>query len=405
AVYRHFDIHEKDKPSEARIGQTLIIKEEKYENIDELIARFVDPMNSLVDDVVRYKYYNNALKENVEEDLIKQKKEHPSRIPYALHLKMKFVAGFVLAAVTITTIHAGNPSMQTDIPSDSASDTASLSADSSESDDSDSSCNFMCPAVMRPTMDENGVMYSNECAMRAAKCREKKGIKPVKKHESIFDMLSSKEDSGDDSISEESESTSGEESTDGTPKSYCPNISCPAVYQPVTDDNGVTYPNECAMKAAKCKGPRENPLDEYKRIYGREFGAPRSGDESASEESESSSGATKMVKSVKGPNKASKSTKKSFTSASGVGNVYEDGSEGVIDDDSSKSNKKCAGACPDVVLPVCGSDGIKYSNPCELKVAACKYPDQNIVEDDSACSNTSRDDMLLKESTSKIGTM
>ncbi|POM59138.1 protease inhibitor Epi6, partial [Phytophthora palmivora] len=153
------------------------------------------------------------------------------------------------------------------------------------------------------------------------------------------------------------------------------------------------------------KGPRENPLDEYKRIYGREFGAPRSGDESASEENESSSGATKMVKSVKGPNKASKSTKKSFTSASGVGNVYEDGSEGVIDDDSSKSNKKCAGACPDVVLPVCGSDGIKYSNPCELKVAACKYPDQNIVEDDSACSKTSRDDRLIKTSTGKIGTM
>ncbi|KAG6967298.1 hypothetical protein JG687_00004348 [Phytophthora cactorum] len=102
-VYRHFDIQEKDKPSEARIGQTLIIKEEKYENIDELIARFVDPMNSLVDDVVRYKYYKNAPKESVEEDLIKQKKEHPSRIPYALHVYTKFPGCFSITYIARET--------------------------------------------------------------------------------------------------------------------------------------------------------------------------------------------------------------------------------------------------------------------------------------------------------------
>ncbi|KAI9922746.1 hypothetical protein PsorP6_002179 [Peronosclerospora sorghi] len=102
-VYRHFDIQEKDKPSEARIGQTLIIKEEKYENIDELIARFVDPMNTLVDDVVRYKYYKNASKDSVEEDLIKKKKEHPSRIPYALHVYSKFPGCFSITYVARET--------------------------------------------------------------------------------------------------------------------------------------------------------------------------------------------------------------------------------------------------------------------------------------------------------------
>lgn len=102
-VYRHFDIQERNKPSEARIGQTLIVKEEKYENIDELIARFVDPMNSLVDDVVRYKYYNSAPKESVEEDLIKQKKEHPSRIPYALHVYNKFPGCFSITYIARET--------------------------------------------------------------------------------------------------------------------------------------------------------------------------------------------------------------------------------------------------------------------------------------------------------------
>ncbi|RLN72476.1 hypothetical protein BBJ28_00001054 [Nothophytophthora sp. Chile5] len=102
-VYRHFDIQEKDKPSDARIGQTLIVKEESYENIDELIARFVDPMNSLVEDVVRYKYYKSGPRESVEEDLIKQKKEHPSRIPYAIHVYNKFPGCFSITYIARET--------------------------------------------------------------------------------------------------------------------------------------------------------------------------------------------------------------------------------------------------------------------------------------------------------------
>ncbi|KAF4039629.1 Kazal-type serine protease inhibitor domain [Phytophthora infestans] len=138
-----------------------------------------------------------------------------------------------------------------------------------------------------------------------------------------------------------SKPASEEGSAEETPKSYCPNIMCPAVYQPVSDENGVMYPNKCSMEAAKCKGPRENPLDEYKRIYGKEFGAPR-------------------------------------------------------DEDSEKASKKCASACPDVVLRVCGSDGVWYSNPCELKIAACKNPEQNIVEEEGACSSkkTANNDVL-----------
>ncbi|OWY93340.1 protease inhibitor Epi2 [Phytophthora megakarya] len=47
---------------------------------------------------------------------------------------------------------------------------------------------------------------------------------------------------------------------------------------------------------------------------------------------------------------------------------------------NSSPTQKCGEGCPDVELPTCGSDGIKYGNPCELKIAACKYPELNIVE-------------------------
>ncbi|KAG1695353.1 hypothetical protein DVH05_020390 [Phytophthora capsici] len=128
-------------------------------------------------------------------------------------------------------------------------------------------------------------------------------------------------------------------STEGSTTSYCPNISCPDVYDPVTDENGVTYPNKCAMEDAKCKGPRENVLDEYKRVYGKEFGAPRD------------------------------------------------------ENENGNSNTDDGDKCEDIMclavvdMPVCGSDGVWYTNGCELSIAACKNPAANIVKDDSACIN------------------
>ncbi|KAG1708190.1 hypothetical protein DVH05_024872 [Phytophthora capsici] len=181
---------------------------------------------------------------------------------------MKFAASLVIAAVAVSTVRAGNPALQTTLTSESGS--GSVPASVGSSGESDTSCNFACLAVMNPVVDENGVSYSNECEMRAA----------------------------------------------------------------------------------KCKGKRKNVdvLEEYKRLYGKEFGAPR--DESASKEDESASESddgSKSSKMVKG------------------------------------GNKKCASGCPDVELPVCGSDGVWYSNPCELKIAACENPDAKIVEDDTAC--------------------
>ncbi|DBA03617.1 TPA: hypothetical protein N0F65_006796 [Lagenidium giganteum] len=105
-VYRHFDIEERDKPSEARLGQKLVIKEEVYENIDELIARFVDPMNELVDDVLKYKYYKSMSIEEVHEELIMQKKAHPSRVPYILHVYSKFPGCFSITFIARVTPHS-----------------------------------------------------------------------------------------------------------------------------------------------------------------------------------------------------------------------------------------------------------------------------------------------------------
>ncbi|KAF1783905.1 Kazal domain [Phytophthora cactorum] len=65
-----------------------------------------------------------------------------------------------------------------------------------------------------------------------------------------------------------------------------------------------------------------------------------------------------------------------------------------INDGSTRQEtprKKCSSGCPDVELPVCGSDGVRYGNPCELKIAACKHPELNIVEAAGvACSKSKK---------------
>ncbi|KAJ8538968.1 hypothetical protein ON010_g12903 [Phytophthora cinnamomi] len=165
-------------------------------------------------------------------------------------------------------------------------------------------CPKICPAIVSPVFDENGIMYGNKCKMQAAKCKQKT------------------------TASKPAEDTASKSGGGSTPiNSFCPDV-CPAVISPVFDENGVMYTNACKMRAAKCKQKKNNA------------------------------------------------------------NVDNDGDGSSATKRTKVPKKKCADTCPDVALPVCGSNGVKYSSPCELKVAACKNPELNIVEDEEACTGS-----------------
>lgn len=55
---------------------------------------------------------------------------------------------------------------------------------------------------------------------------------------------------------------------------------------------------------------------------------------------------------------------------------------------SSSIGADCASACPEVYQPVCGSDGVTYSNKCFLNLAACNNNRSTTQASDGECATT-----------------
>lgn len=82
-VYDNIDILEKDKPQAKSIGNKLFIGEEEFSDIDEILARFVQPMFELIRLMTSQdKFYRNMTKDEIVAILRGDKERTPGRIPY-----------------------------------------------------------------------------------------------------------------------------------------------------------------------------------------------------------------------------------------------------------------------------------------------------------------------------------
>ncbi|KAL3667253.1 hypothetical protein V7S43_007486 [Phytophthora oleae] len=127
-------------------------------------------------------------------------------------------------------------------------------------------------------------------------------------------------------------------STSGSDKA-CAEV-CIETHDPVCGSNGVTYTNSCYLGIAKCHDPSITQVS--------------TGTCSSSGNSDSSS--------------------KEDNSDSGTS--------------SSSSTTDCPTSCAAVYFAVCGSDGVVYSNECELKVTACNDPALNPTKaSDESCAD------------------
>ncbi|KAJ8396463.1 hypothetical protein AAFF_G00017690 [Aldrovandia affinis] len=100
-IYQHVDVREEGKENAFSLGHTLWINNEEFEDLDEITARYVQPMAAFARDLLSHKYFqdcNSGDRKKMEELLLKTKKEKPTFIPYYVSackdLPGKFLLGY-----------------------------------------------------------------------------------------------------------------------------------------------------------------------------------------------------------------------------------------------------------------------------------------------------------------------
>jgi len=81
-IYVHITVREEDKPNPRSLGKTLYIEDEKFEDLDEIISRYIEPLNQLVKDMLNFRRFHSGTLEEVKELLTKEKQADKTRIPY-----------------------------------------------------------------------------------------------------------------------------------------------------------------------------------------------------------------------------------------------------------------------------------------------------------------------------------
>ena len=103
-VYHHIDIREEDKENDWSLGRALYIAGDRFDDLDEVVARYIEPMAELVREVLSNPKYRRGSKEELSKcfgsipavcgsntmslaNLVKdEKRQNPSRIPYLFGL-------------------------------------------------------------------------------------------------------------------------------------------------------------------------------------------------------------------------------------------------------------------------------------------------------------------------------
>ncbi|KAK0416608.1 hypothetical protein QR680_012588 [Steinernema hermaphroditum] len=99
-IYQHIDVEEQDKDQLFSLGKKLLIAGENFEDLDEILARYVQPMANYAQEIISHKYavdLKAEQREAIERRLSEEKRQTPKRIPYVFCPSVELPGKFVIS--------------------------------------------------------------------------------------------------------------------------------------------------------------------------------------------------------------------------------------------------------------------------------------------------------------------
>lgn len=96
----HIDIREEDKAIGANIGSKLVIGDENYDNLQEIVERYIVPCNRLLREVTQHgKFVKCTNYEDLKKSVENEKQNEPQRIPYHFSVLPKYPQYVILCYI------------------------------------------------------------------------------------------------------------------------------------------------------------------------------------------------------------------------------------------------------------------------------------------------------------------
>uniref|UniRef100_A0A2C9JN03 Transcription elongation factor spt6 n=1 Tax=Biomphalaria glabrata TaxID=6526 RepID=A0A2C9JN03_BIOGL len=99
-ILQHIDIREEGKENAFSLGKSLWINGEEFEDLDEIVARYIQPIAANVRDIMAFRYYREAeggKREILDKILTEEKKKAAFKIPYLLSASKQYPGKFLLS--------------------------------------------------------------------------------------------------------------------------------------------------------------------------------------------------------------------------------------------------------------------------------------------------------------------
>ena len=100
SVYVHINIKEEGREASSTLGTKLSIADQSYDDLDEIIAMYIEPRAELVKDIMNYRKYKDVNEDGAEAEMIAEKGANEKSIPYMISASHEYPGRFVLTYCT-----------------------------------------------------------------------------------------------------------------------------------------------------------------------------------------------------------------------------------------------------------------------------------------------------------------